>query len=768
VPEPCAVCRRKGIGVATELCNRPDCGGTLTDGFCDTCGMAPSKLPAAVAPPLPAPVVAVSTRTAAGPSVAAISARVTSGTTGSTTTGGTRLTSGPTRRRGFGAGLVVVPDVNPIDPATIVLADPEIPEKDRFCASCGEPVGRSKADRPGRLQGFCPGCRHPFDFAPKLAVGELVGAQYEVAGCLAHGGFGWIYLARDRNVSNRWVVLKGVIDSGNEEARSAALAERQFLATMEHSEIVKIYNFVAHCGAEYIVMEYVGGKSLKTILKERRDANNGQANPLPLEQALAYVIGILPAMSYLHEHGFLFCDFKPDNVIHQGSDLKLIDLGGARRIDDPDGSVYGTVGFQAPEIAASGPSVTSDLYTVVRTLAVLALDFRGFTKEHKFGAPTVEDNPQLAEFDSFRRLLQRGTAEDPAARFQSVDELIDQLTGVLREVVSVRTGVAHPSSSDFFTADLLSTLTDVDIDAVSWRALPTPLVASSDAAANFVVNLTAPSRQIPAIISAALETGQVPDSIETRLRVVRAYLDANEPAVQSAAGDAQQALLRAKELAPDDWRIRWYEGLVALAQNRPADAAGFFDAVTSWLPGEIAPRLALGFALELTHRFADAERFYDRASAVDPTHAFGVFGLGRCRSALGNRVGAVQAYGRVAASSVLHDDAGICEARALLADGSAKPGVNDVIAAAATVDRLALDAHRRAELARDVLRSALKVIEGGSVAKGQQLFGGPFAERPLRLHLESVLRELASQEHDRMARVALVDEANRVRPRTFW
>jgi serine/threonine-protein kinase PknG len=516
------------------------------------------------------------------------------------------------------------------------------------------------------------------------------------------------------------------------------------------------------------VMEYVGGKSLKTILKERRDANHGQVTPLPLEQALAYVIGILPALSYLHEHGFLFCDFKPDNVIHQGSDLKLIDLGGARRIDDPDGSVYGTVGFQAPEIAAAGPSVSSDLYTVVRTLAVLALDFRGFTKEHKFGAPIAAEHPLLMEFDSFRRLLERGTADDPAARFQSVDELSDQLGGVLREVVSVRTGVARPSSSDLFTADLLSTLADVDIEAVSWRALPTPLVMSTDAAANFVVNLTAPSPQIPAIINMAVDTGRVPDSIEARLRVVRAYLGANEAATQSATADAEQALVRAKALAPDDWRIRWYEGLVALAKRRPAEAAGFFDAVVSWLPGEIAPRLALASALERCDRFAEAERLYDRASVMDPTHAFGIFGLGRCRSALGNRKGAVEAYGRVAVSSVLHDDAGIREARALLADGAAKPDASDVIAAAATVDRLALDAHRRAELARDVLRSALSVVEAGPVAKGHKLFGSPFSERPLRLQLEGVLRELASQEHDRAARIALVDEANRVRPRTFW
>ena len=57
--------------------------------------------------------------------------------------------------------------------------------------------------------------------------------------------------------------------------------------------------------------------------------------------------------------------------------LKLIDMGGVRRVDDEDSPIYGTVGYQAPEIAADGPSVSSDLYTVGRALAVLTFEFTG-------------------------------------------------------------------------------------------------------------------------------------------------------------------------------------------------------------------------------------------------------------------------------------------------------------------------------------------------------------------------------------------------------
>lgn len=259
-----------------------------------------------------------------------------------------------------------------------VMAVAEVVEDKRFCWKCASPVGRSRADRPGRVKGFCPACGAAFDFEPKLSPGLVVGGQYEVIGCLAHGGFGWIYLAEDRNVADRPVVLKGVLNQGDTEAVTAAIAEKRFLAELEHGNVVEIYNFVTHDGAGYIVMEFVGGKSLKQVLKDRMVANGGRAKPLSVESAIGYMLGMLPALGYLHRRGYLYCDFKPDNVMHSGEDLKLIDLGGVRRIDDHDAAIYGTVGFQAPEIATAGPSVSSDLYTVVRTLAVLTLDLPGY------------------------------------------------------------------------------------------------------------------------------------------------------------------------------------------------------------------------------------------------------------------------------------------------------------------------------------------------------------------------------------------------------
>ena len=282
-----------------------------------------------------------------------------------------------------------IPPVPGQDPASAVLADPQVAESKRFCPRCEHPVGRAREGRPGLTEGFCRNCGTPFSFTPKLRPGDLVGGQYEVLGCLAHGGLGWIYLAKDRNVSDSWRVLKGLLNTGDADAMAAAVAERRFLAEVDHPNIVRIYNFVQHQDprsgetAGYIVMEYVGGRSLRQILLDERKAGRS----IPVEHALAYAIEVLRAFGYLHSRGLVYCDFKPDNVLQSEEMLKLIDMGGVRRIDDQDSPIYGTVGYQAPEIATDGPSPSSDLYTIGRALAVLTFEFTGYTSTYEHSLP---------------------------------------------------------------------------------------------------------------------------------------------------------------------------------------------------------------------------------------------------------------------------------------------------------------------------------------------------------------------------------------------
>ncbi|MFF3803363.1 tetratricopeptide repeat protein [Streptomyces sp. NPDC002032] len=480
-------------------CVRPGCPGSYEDMgggelYCDTCGLAPVGAVAAGAEELQSPPTGMTSaarhgdsRGSAGSrgsgrssasarssrsSRSSSSRRSVSGRLSRSLSGGAASTrsvsvrssgsSVPSAGRSrLGAGLVTMPEVPRPDPSAAVLANPEVPERKRFCSrsDCGAPVGRARGERPGRTEGFCTKCGHPYSFVPKLRAGDVVHGQYEVAGCLAHGGLGWVYLAVDKAVASRWVVLKGLLDTGDQDAMEAAISERRFLAEIEHSNIVRIYNFVEHLDQRtgsldgYIVMEYVGGKSLKEIANERRRPD-GRRDPLPVEQACAYGIEALEALGHLHSRNLLYCDFKVDNAIQQQDQLKLIDMGAVRRMDDDESAIYGTVGYQAPEVAELGPSVASDLYTVARTLAVLTFDFQGYTNVFVDSLPDPEHIEVFGRYESFYRLLVRATDPDPGRRFASAQEMADQLTGVLREVVALQTGRPRPQPSTLFGPEL--------------------------------------------------------------------------------------------------------------------------------------------------------------------------------------------------------------------------------------------------------------------------------------------------------------------------
>ncbi|WP_452736767.1 tetratricopeptide repeat protein [Streptomyces fulvoviolaceus] len=736
--------------------------------------------------------------------------------------------AGSSGRGRLGVGLVQVPGVPRPDPREMVLENPEVPERKRFCSrsDCGAQVGRSRGERPGRTEGFCTKCGHPYSFVPKLKSGDVVHGQYEVAGCLAHGGLGWVYLAVDRAVSDRWVVLKGLLDTGDQDAMAAAISERRFLAEIEHANIVRIYNFVEHLDQRtgsldgYIVMEYVGGKSLKEIANDRR-TTGGKRDPLPVEQACAYGIEALEALGHLHSRNLLYCDFKVDNAIQTEDQLKLIDMGAVRRMDDEESAIYGTVGYQAPEVAEVGPSVASDLYTVARTLAVMTFDFQGYTNVFVDSLPDPDNIEVFRQYESFYRLLVRATDPDPARRFASAQEMAEQLTGVLREVVSLQTGKARPALSTLFGPEVRVTDTELfpkldgEVSRLGARvvrtgrrgaavaelpvgaaatgsngsngfgtasivkpvnapaaalALPVPHVDPSDPNAGFLAGLmtTAATELLGAIAAAPAP------STETRLRQVRAWLENGE------AQTAHETLLRLEGERPDDWRVVWYRGVAALVTGDHEAAALAFDAIYDAFPGEPAPKLALGLCAEVLGQLDNGAEYYRLVWSTDPSYVSAAFGLARVQLATGDRRSAVDTLESVPESSIHYTAARVAAVRARLrqrtAVASDVPFLDDLTAAAGQVEALdayGLDPARREQLSAEVLGSALDwILSGGQgsalpAAGGRVLLGSGLDERGLRFGLERSYRTLARLARGGEERIDLVERANRYRPRTW-
>ncbi|MEB3984071.1 serine/threonine-protein kinase PknG [Mycobacterium sp. 663a-19] len=684
---------------------------------------------------------------------------------------GTRVLP-PTRQ--LGGGLVEIPRVHDIDPVEALMTNPVVPESKRFCWNCGKPVGRSTEEGKGASEGWCPSCGSPYTFLPQLNPGDIVAGQYEVKGCIAHGGLGWVYLAVDHNVNDRPVVLKGLVHSGDAEAQAIAMAERQFLAEVVHPQIVQIFNFVEHTDRHgdpvgYIVMEYIGGQSLKRGLREGK---------LPVAEAVAYVVEILPALSYLHSIGLVYNDLKPENIMLTEEQLKLIDLGAVSRINS-FGYLYGTPGFQAPEIVRTGPTVATDIYTVGRTLAALTLNLRTRNGRYVDGLP--EDDPVLAEYDSFGRLLRRATDPDPRRRFSSADEMSAQLMGVLREVVAQDTGTPRPGLSTIFSpsrstfgVDLLVAHTDVYLDGqvhserLTAReivtALPVPLVDPTDVAAP-VLQATVLSQPVQTLDSLRAarhgsldaEGADVSESIELPLMEVRALLD---------LGDVAKATRKIDDLAERvgwRWRLVWYRAVAELLTGDYDSAIKHFTEVLDTFPGELAPKLALAATAELAGS-TDEHKFYETVWKTNDGVISAAFGLARSLSAEGDRAGAVRTLDEVPATSRHFTTARLTSAVTLMSGRSVSEITEEQIRdAARRVEALPPTEPRVLQIRALVLGGAMDWLQDNE-ASTNHILGFPFTEHGLRLGVEASLRALARVAPTQRHRYTLVDMANKVRP----
>ncbi|MGV8120330.1 MAG: serine/threonine protein kinase [Candidatus Xenobiia bacterium LiM19] len=206
--------------------------------------------------------------------------------------------------------------------------------------------------------------------------GEVLRGRYEVLELLGQGASGAVYLVRDLTFQGsnvRWVLkeigLRGLSFEEREEAHALFEKECNLLKSLNHPAIPKLIEHFRHEDSAALVMEYVEGKSLESMLKE-------EGRPLEVERVIEIAEELLSILSYLHgqnPHPLIFRDLKPSNIMITGKGrLRLIDFGIARYHSpgkDKDTLVYGTPGFSPPEQYGTGQTdERSDIYAFGATL----------------------------------------------------------------------------------------------------------------------------------------------------------------------------------------------------------------------------------------------------------------------------------------------------------------------------------------------------------------------------------------------------------------
>lgn len=740
-------------------CPRPDCAGgvIMVTGFCDTCHRrTPGRT--RVAPARPAAVPEAPARPQADPAADALD----------------------------NDGLLILPYVPSPDPSEAAPTTASPPTGGRRCGvdNCAGTIGVAYAGGPALTRGYCPQCGREYSFEPRLKPGDRVGGHYRVLGYLDVGGIGWVHLAEDTRVPDLHVVLKGLINTGDAVARRSAVEERRSLTTLHHRDIVRIVTYVQHQEpgetepTGYLVMEYVGGRSLDWIRRApEEELAHLFGGSFGIGHVITYGCKILGALEYLHARGLLYCDMKPDNVIHYGRDIKVIDLGAIRRTDDRTSSLVYTSGYAPPkpERDERGFHIDTDLYTVGRTLETLAA--------------RAEPAAGLAA-RSFDALIRRATHAEWAARFGSAAEMSRQLWEVLREHQALSGHEPYPERSTRFepTAAVFGAALGTVPAPAHWtgrsgpgvpklpvgapdpadtaRALPVPIPDPHDAAAVLLGGLVSGS---PERIAERAERDPALDTVETSLWLCRAYLDAGDTSLAGRWLDRAD-----RQSGAYDWRIYWHRGLRWLTVGQVQRAEGEFAAVYASLPGESAPKLALGFCAEhLAAAERQTEAYYEAVWRRDRTQGSAAFGLARLHLRRGDRARAVTVLDEVPTTSRHYDAARVAAIRVL---------TGRLDASGPTVDQLG-DADRRLARLEEHLSGSgtwdrlLAEVRGSALAcrppdgwgpgfPAGDRFGPVDTPRALSALLSRSLRRLADQAGDAAERGDLLDRAYAVLPRS--
>ena len=277
---------------------------------------------------------------------------------------------------------------------------------------------------------------------PQPGAERYIG-KYRIKGELGRGGMGAVYLAEQPGLG-REVAIKELIQSANADpvALKRFLQEAQVMARTSHPNLVQVHDLELIGDANFIVLEFVRGKSLRELLLR---------GPMSPPQVFAVMHGVLQALDYAHKHAVVHRDMKPENVLLSDEGMvKVADFGIARLTDDTaagdtatkTGTTVGTPLYMSPEqVSSSKVDGRSDLYSVGIMFYELVVGHPPFTATDADGpftlmakhvqAPPKPPSVHRPGLDmELEAVILKSLAKRPEDRFQTGQEFDEAISGI--------------------------------------------------------------------------------------------------------------------------------------------------------------------------------------------------------------------------------------------------------------------------------------------------------------------------------------------------
>ena len=212
-----------------------------------------------------------------------------------------------------------------------------------------------------------------------LEAGALLQGRYRIISQIGKGGMGTVYVARDENLGITIAVKQNFFE--DDRLIEAFKREARLLASLRHTALPQVKDYFVDDTGQYLVMEYIAGDDLGTILDKRRHkmAPIGEVKPFEVDDVMRWAEQLLDALDYLHTRAesVVHRDIKPQNLkLAERSQIILLDFGLAKgnplwmtRVTS-SGSLYGYTPNYAPieQIRGVGTDPRSDLYALGATL----------------------------------------------------------------------------------------------------------------------------------------------------------------------------------------------------------------------------------------------------------------------------------------------------------------------------------------------------------------------------------------------------------------